>query len=164
MYEDKVEMKKRPPWMTAEPTVIESALNRALGRLVAPIQWQPERYADGSRWILPFRGHRGQRLEIEILPGHDIQVSWHSPEKPGSPFEALFATDGVAPEEAGAEVAQFVADLIRERLILIMRKGCFRGGRAFVTPGELKAVKPGTIAWAESWSGRYEHDRASRSG
>lgn len=96
-----------------------------------------------------------QRLVVLLRPDGDIQVEYHVRGRREEPFEALFPIPDGREAEAIKEVAEFVRDLVAERLTLAYARGFLRGGRRFIAPDELARDRP-QFLWATSWRGTYD--------
>ena len=63
---------------------------------------------------------------------------------------------GCGSADCAEHAAQFVADLIAERLVLAYKKGVLSGGREFPRPGDLTHKARRGFAWVTSWQGTYD--------
>lgn len=100
----------------------------------------------------------GRRIEVYVRDASDFDVRFHVPEKQGSPFEQVIAGDPHEAEEVQSTVAQFVADLVAERQILLMDPQLFRGGRRFLAASDVNDSTVRHASWVVSWRGTYDSD------
>jgi hypothetical protein len=100
----------------------------------------------------------GRRIEVRVLAIADVEVSFHAPDKPGSPFEQIIVGDIAEAEEVQAAVVDFVSDLVAERVILAMDDRVFKGGRQFIPVADIDAPASSTHVWRVSWRGTYDQD------
>lgn len=100
----------------------------------------------------------GRRIEVYVRDASDFDVRFHVPEKQGSPFEQVIAGDLHEAEEVQSTVAQFVADLVAERQILLMDPRLFRGGRRFLAASDVNDSMVRHASWVVSWRGTYDSD------
>jgi len=96
-------------------------------------------------------------LEIRLRDGGDVEVCFALAGVRGSPFEQLFTVANAPAAEAAGVIAEFVARILNEELVLTMfRGGPFKGGREFVRRDDLAGHAPATIRWTASWNGTYD--------
>ena len=135
-----------------EPTLIELLPNRAA--------WERSEAPGGAETYYLLRSTRSlppRSLEIRLRDGGDVEVCFALVGVRGSPFEQLLTLAGVPPAEAAAVVAEFVARILSEELVLTMfRGGPFKGGREFIRRDDLATHPPSSIRWAASWNGTYD--------
>jgi len=141
-------------------------LDEALARAIpASSGWTREafpatRYSDGeTTYCVEVRSPQRpdfQKLSIVLRHDGDIQVEYHIADRRGSPFEMLIVLPE-GEEVAAIEVAShFVADLVAERLVLVITKGFFRGGNYFLNPTSLTESDRRNSAWIASWLGTFD--------
>jgi hypothetical protein len=102
------------------------------------------------------------QLTIHFRGDGDIDVALALPGVKGSPFEQHFIVHQEPSAAAAAAVADFVSDLIAERIV-IAHVGGLKGGRRFIAPKDGEALR--RAEWTASWRGTYDRDvpnRASR--
>src|SRR5690242_16595102 len=97
-------------------------------------------------------------LEVNVRHDGDADVCFSLDGVPASPFEQHFVVRDAPVEDAAAAIAEFVADLVAERRVLVMDNGFLRGGRLFLTPQQLEECSPRRVAWVASWNGTYDRD------
>jgi hypothetical protein len=97
-----------------------------------------------------------QRLIVQLRHDGDIQVEYHVANKRGGPFEMVFGLTEGQEGDAIESVAQFVAAVLAERLVLAYAKGFFRGGRRFATPDSLTESERRSFSWITSWLGTFD--------
>ena len=95
-----------------------------------------------------------KRLRVVVREDGDVDVEFHVRGRRGTPFEAHYVVPKGEEEEAAAEIAQFVDDLLAERLVYSSRTRLFRGTRRWLRPEELpRPTRPGSVV---SWRGTYD--------
>jgi hypothetical protein len=95
-----------------------------------------------------------KRLAVVVRPDGDVQVEFHVPGRPGSPFEALFTIPTGAEENAAREISDFVMNLVDEKIVLVYDDHLLRGGRGWVPSAEIDRTKD--VAFAASWHGSFD--------
>ena len=137
---------------------LESALVSLLPKAAT---WERSEAPDGSEIYYLLRSTRSlppRSLEVRLRNGGDAEVCFALAGVRGSPFEQLFTVADVPAAEAAGVVAEFVARILSEELVLtLFRGGPFKGGREFVPREDLAGRSPSSIRWTASWNGT--HDR-----
>jgi hypothetical protein len=141
---------------TRDLQTMSSILEEAIRQELPDLEWRCDKYSDGQSWVVASTERPDRQLEVMIWPDLDIQVNWHTSGKLGSPFELLFVVDDMNLTQVCIEVASLVSDLVSERTVIVMKKGLFSGGRAFINPMKLAEIKPRKLKWIESWRGTYD--------
>lgn len=117
--------------------------------------------AHGEWWIEAASENQppdGRKLEIAVRRDGDVEVRIYvGPLGVGqAPYEAYFPVPAGEEPQVMAEVVRFVADWLAERIVLIYRRGWFRGGRDFVPPSDLTPDRRRGLKWSASWGGTYD--------
>jgi hypothetical protein len=94
-------------------------------------------------------------LRVVLLQDGDLQVEYHV-EKPGSPFEHLFVIPESEEAAALEEVASFVSDLLRERLVLADPKWWHPSSRREYRPEEVNDEVRRRVNWISSLRCTYD--------
>lgn len=72
------------------------------------------------------------------------------------PYEAIASMPEDDDDPALRDLAQFVADLLGERLVVAMQRGSIRGGRVFLKPEELTRERRCDLEWITSWRDTFD--------
>jgi hypothetical protein len=135
-----------------------SLLERALAETI-PDSPGWVRNIDGENWWIEIASPvepQARKLEIS-LTGYELNIGFFVGRAgvDGAPYELNAGIPEGEELEALTAAAQFVADLLSERLVLVMRRG-FKGGREFLAPRELTPSRRGRLEWIVSWRGTYD--------
>ena len=95
-----------------------------------------------------------RRVEICLRSDDDVDVCFFLEGVFGSPFEASFVRCDTPVEIAAKEIANFVDQILTERLVLVDMK--WFGGRRFLSPEELDRTR--RVKFVASWSGTYDRN------
>lgn len=136
---------------------LESALIELLPNRAA---WERSEAPGGAEAYYLLRSTRSlppRSLEIRLRDGGDVEVCFALVGVRGSPFEQLFTVASVPAAEAAGVIAEFVAQILNEELVLTMfRGGPFKGGREFIRRDDLGGHPPSTMRWTASWHSTYD--------
>lgn len=117
------------------------------------------RNRDGENWWVEIASPvapRTRKLEIAVT-AYEINIGFYVGPAGvgGAPYELNADILEGQEVEALNEAAQFVADLLNERLVLAVRRG-IRGGREFIAPSELTPSRRRSLEWVASWRSTYD--------
>lgn len=97
----------------------------------------------------------GQSLVIQLRHDGDVQVEYHIDENRRNSFETFFILPMGEEEQVIRTIAQFVADILTERIVLLRFKSSFGKTRfverSSVTESDLQGVR-----WITSWLGTFD--------
>jgi hypothetical protein len=97
---------------------------------------------------------QGQHLVLLLRRDGVVQVEWHVAVKKGSPFELFLPTDRDPVETVIDEAAQFVADVLRDDVVLAYQGGWIGGGGRFLERHEVPGARRDLrFLWIVSWNG-----------
>jgi hypothetical protein len=99
----------------------------------------------------------GRKLIVE-LRGAELAIGFYvGPVGVGSaPYELNADISEGREAETIHDIAEFVADLLNERLVLVVRRGFWRGGREFLESSKLTPSRRRGLKWIASWCGTYD--------
>jgi hypothetical protein len=108
----------------------------------------------------PINQKEKQHIVILLRRDGAVQIEWHVTGKRGSPFELFMPCDHDDIAQIIDAASEFIADVLREDVVLAYRNGFWRGGRRFLKIEEIaEARNAADYEWMVSWNGTHTWNR-----